>query len=303
MKNGFVWQDTDGNDIQAHGGCILKHNGIYYWYGESYDYINGEATVSNNGVMCYSSKDLLSWKKEGMVLAVFTDRIWFEHNLYYKNKIQRPKVIYNENRNKFMMYFHSDNLYYTRGAVGIAECDTPNGKFNFIGSIQPHFRPSHDMTVFVDGKSQFLINSSDNNACVRISPISENGLSFCYNYSVAVDEIAGKPTREAPVVFKNDGKYYLFTSACTGWLPNESKCMVSNTLSGEWSDLGNICVGENSSTTFMSQGAFAFEYKNQTIIMLDRWNPQQLNKSGYVWLELSYKNGNPILCWQDEFIP
>ena len=33
-KNGYIWQDIDGNDIQAHGGCIINHNGIYYWYGE-----------------------------------------------------------------------------------------------------------------------------------------------------------------------------------------------------------------------------------------------------------------------------
>ena len=33
MKNGSIWQDTEGRDIQAHGGCILPHNGRYYWYG------------------------------------------------------------------------------------------------------------------------------------------------------------------------------------------------------------------------------------------------------------------------------
>jgi hypothetical protein len=31
MKNGQIWQDVDGNDIQAHGGCILEHEGSYYW--------------------------------------------------------------------------------------------------------------------------------------------------------------------------------------------------------------------------------------------------------------------------------
>ena len=32
---GGVWRDTGGNPINAHGGCILFHNGVYYWYGEA----------------------------------------------------------------------------------------------------------------------------------------------------------------------------------------------------------------------------------------------------------------------------
>lgn len=35
MKNGQMWKDTDGNNIQAHGGCIIEYDDIYYWYGEN----------------------------------------------------------------------------------------------------------------------------------------------------------------------------------------------------------------------------------------------------------------------------
>src|ERR1035441_1261580 len=31
---GDVWRDTDGQAINAHGGGILLHEGVYYWYGE-----------------------------------------------------------------------------------------------------------------------------------------------------------------------------------------------------------------------------------------------------------------------------
>ena len=34
-KNGSTWYDTDGELIQAHGGMILEHEGMYYWYGEN----------------------------------------------------------------------------------------------------------------------------------------------------------------------------------------------------------------------------------------------------------------------------
>jgi len=31
---GDVWPDTKGNVINAHGGGILYHEGVYYLYGE-----------------------------------------------------------------------------------------------------------------------------------------------------------------------------------------------------------------------------------------------------------------------------
>lgn len=64
---GEVWNDTDGNPINAHGGGILYHEGTYYWYGE---YKKGKTILPEwatwecyrtdvTGVSCYSSKDLL----------------------------------------------------------------------------------------------------------------------------------------------------------------------------------------------------------------------------------------------------
>ena len=34
IRPGEVWNDTDGNPINAHGGGMLYHEGTYYWYGE-----------------------------------------------------------------------------------------------------------------------------------------------------------------------------------------------------------------------------------------------------------------------------
>ena len=82
MKNGQIWQDTDGNDIQAHGGCIIKHEGVYYWYGEhkggeTYTtYLVSGAAVNRVdviGISCYSSTDLVNWKYEGLALEANKD--------------------------------------------------------------------------------------------------------------------------------------------------------------------------------------------------------------------------------------
>ena len=86
QKNEFfrpkeVWNDTEGNPINAHGGGILYHKGTYYWYGE---YKVGKTVLPSDatweryrtdvtGVSCYSSKDLLNWKFEGVALKAITD--------------------------------------------------------------------------------------------------------------------------------------------------------------------------------------------------------------------------------------
>ena len=78
---GEVWKDTDGNPINAHGGGLLYHDGTYYWYGE---YKKGKTILPEwatwecyrtdvTGVGCYSSKDLLNWKFEGIVLPAVKD--------------------------------------------------------------------------------------------------------------------------------------------------------------------------------------------------------------------------------------
>ena len=34
FENGKVWLNDAGVPIQAHGGCIIPHGGMWYWYGE-----------------------------------------------------------------------------------------------------------------------------------------------------------------------------------------------------------------------------------------------------------------------------
>ena len=54
MKNGTCWTDDRGELIQAHGGMILEHEGVYYWYGEHKGAPNvpGTRRVDVIGVSC-----------------------------------------------------------------------------------------------------------------------------------------------------------------------------------------------------------------------------------------------------------
>ena len=99
---GEIWLDADGKPIQAHGGGVIHVDGVYYWFGENKDTPNnpGKTRVDVIGMSCYSSRDLLNWKNEGVVLpAVPGDP---GHDLHPGNVAERPKVIFNRRTGKYV---------------------------------------------------------------------------------------------------------------------------------------------------------------------------------------------------------
>lgn len=127
---GAIWRDDQGNHINAHGGGIIHHEGTYYWYGE---HRPNSGFITEEGVTCYSSKDLYNWKNEGVVLKVSED----ENSPIVKGCIiERPKVIFNEKTNKFVMYFHLElkEQGYAAARYGLAVSDSPIGPFTYIKS-------------------------------------------------------------------------------------------------------------------------------------------------------------------------
>ena len=65
---GELWLDTAGNPIQAHGGSVLFHEGVYYWYGENKEKTDGKNGIWHYGVRCYRSTDLYNWTDCGLII-------------------------------------------------------------------------------------------------------------------------------------------------------------------------------------------------------------------------------------------
>lgn len=72
----------------------------------------------------------------------------------------------------------------------------------------------------------------------------ELGEDFC---------ISSTDSREGPAMFKYRGKYYLITSGCTGWAPNQAAYSVADSPLGPWKRVGDPCIGDTSKTTFDTQ--------------------------------------------------
>ena len=99
---GAIWPDTNGVHINAHGGGMLTHDGVTYWFGEHK--IEGRAgNKALVGVHCYASQDLYNWEDMGIALEVSDDP---ESDIVKGCVLERPKVIYNATTGTFVMWFH-----------------------------------------------------------------------------------------------------------------------------------------------------------------------------------------------------
>uniref|UniRef100_UPI00319E3849 glycoside hydrolase family 43 protein n=2 Tax=Bacteroides TaxID=816 RepID=UPI00319E3849 len=307
IRSGEIWLDTDGNPINAHGSGLLYHDGTYYWYGE---YKQGETILPDwatwecyrtdvTGVSCYSSKDLLNWKFEGIVLPAIKDDP--KHDLHPSKVLERPKVIYNEKTKKFVMWAHVESADYSKAAAGVAISDSPTGQFTYLGNFRPNDAMSRDQTLFVDDDGRaYQFYSSENNQTMYISLLTDDYLKPSGRFT---RNFIGQ-SREAPAVFKYKGKYYLLTSGCTGWDPNKAELAVADSVMGEWKTIGNPCTGTDADKTFYAQSTYVQQVggkKDAYIAMFDRWNKKNLKDSRYVWLPVSLEEGKITIPWHEEW--
>lgn len=331
---GEIWLDTDGNLINAHGGGILYVNGVYFWYGEIKEgetYLPacnsswGGTRVDVVGVSCYSSKDLYNWKYEGNVLPASSDP---SSDLYTKKVVERPKVIYNAETKKYVMWMHIDSMDYAEAKSGVAVSDSPTGPFAYIGSFRPDAgvwpinitdeekeetnqplvrdfnggQMARDMTLFIDddGKA-YQFYSSEENQTMHISELTDDYLSPSGKY---MRVFIGR-SMEAPAVFKHNGKYYFIASGCTGWDPNAARSAVADSIWGLWEELSNPCQGVNADKTFFGQSTFVLPVqgkKDTYIFVADRWNKDDLKESRYIWLPIKFdQQGKIVIEWQDKW--
>ena len=329
FRPGERWLDDQGNDINAHGGGVLFHAGVYYWYGEAKEgrtYVTaankswGGTRVVAGGVTCYSSTNLSMWKNEGTVLPSVSDEP--SHDLHCEKVIERPKVIYNATTKKFVMWLHQDSADYAAARSGVAVSDRPTGPFKYLGSFRPNAgvwpinvtqedkRPgpknalardfkggqmARDMTLFVDddGKA-YQFYSSEENVTMHVSQLTDDYLKPSGKYArILVDR-----SMEAPAVFKRAGKYYLIASGCTAWDPNAARSAVADNIFGPWTELENPCRGADADKTFYSQSTFVLPVQGRAdvfIAMFDRWKQWDLAASRYVWLPLRFEDDAPVI--------
>ncbi|MBR0361406.1 MAG: family 43 glycosylhydrolase, partial [Paraprevotella sp.] len=111
----------------------------------------------------------------------------------------------------------------------------------------PGGQMSRDMTVYVDddGKA-YHIYSAEENLTLNIAELTDDYLDYTGDFI----RIAPGGHNEAPTIFKRNGMYWMITSGCTGWDPNEARMFTSSSIWGPWEQLPSPFVGEHSEKTF-----------------------------------------------------
>ncbi|WP_052446651.1 glycoside hydrolase family 2 TIM barrel-domain containing protein [Candidatus Soleaferrea massiliensis] len=197
---------------------------------------------------------------------------------------------------------------------------------------------ARDMTLFKDDDgTAYIVYSSEENRTMYASRLNENytGISadpdfIGMDYETANVEYAnsGAPgipasssttdinaadfsrivyngSREAPAIFKYQGKYYMVTSALSGWAPNKAKYHVADSMFGPWTDMGDPCIGDTEGNTFYTQSTYVLPYdaaNGKFIYIGDRWNELNLKDSRHIWLPIQLKEDNKIsISWYDEW--
>lgn len=274
IKNGAMWKDSDGKDVQAHAAGFVQLNDRYYMIGED------RTQQWNPDVNMYSSKDLVNWRFERKIIENGVTH----PDLGTSRMIERPKILYNAKTGRFVVWCHWEAGNYGASEAGVFYSDTINAPYKFHSGSRPMGIKSRDCNVYVD----------DNGTAYFISTTSENTnlglfrLSDDYLTPVEHTSLFNGQRREAPAIVKHEGRYYMLSSACSGWDPNTCKLSYTDNLTSGWSglsDVGNkIAYDTQAASILKVEGSKATTY----LYVGDRWQDPGLPESKTIIFPISF---------------
>ena len=160
---------------------------------------------------------------------------------------------------------------------------------------------ARDMQLFVDDDGKgYHIYSSEDNLTLQIAELSDDYLSHTGKYI----RIAPAGHNEAPAIFKKDGTYWMITSGCTGWAPNEARMFSAPSIWGPWTQHPNPCMGDDADLTFHGQSTYVLPIpgkKDAFMFMADNWRPEHPSDARYIWLPILFRDGTPVIKWFDSW--
>jgi hypothetical protein len=343
---GGLWLDNNGVHINAHGGGMLYQNDTYYWFGEHKTEGKGgnRANVgvhcysSNNlmdwtdeGIALKMSEDTTSLLVAGCILerpkVIYNELtkkyvMWFHHELKDQGyDAAMTGLAISDTPSGPYEYIRS-----LRPNAGIWPMNFPDSSKEIKTRLDDLERGSEewkawskeggylrrdfeggqmcrDMALFIDVDDRaYHMASSEENQTLHIRELTDDYQDFTGKYVRVLP--AGR--NEGPAIFRKDGKYYMITSGLTGWKPNPGKSAMADSIMGEWTALGNPCIGteEEENTTFESQSTYAIDMDGKGkryILMADRWRPENAIDGRYVWIQIDFDENNPILKWENVF--
>ena len=277
IKNGLPHYTDNRATVQAHAPGFVRVGDIWYMCGED------RTSQWNPDVNLYSSIDLVNWKFEKKIIqnGVTTAE------LGSSRMIERPKLLYNSKTGKYVVWCHYESGDYSASEAACFECDSINGAYKYIWSGRPMGIKSRDCNVFQDNDgTAYFISTTEENQHLGLFRLSDD-----YHEAVEHTQLFAWQSREAPAIVRVGDTYFMFSSACSGWDPNQCKLSYTSNLQTGWSSLSDI----GNSISYDTQAAAILEIKGTKattyLYVGDRWQDPGLTESKIIMFPITF-NGN-----------
>jgi len=287
IVNGQMWLDNDDYNVQAHGAGFLKVGDTWYMIGED------RSESWNPDVNMYSSKDLVHWKFEGKIIENGVT-----HPELGKSRfIERPKLLYCKKTGQYVVWCHWEGRNYGASEAAVFYSDNITGPYKFHWGGRPLGIKSRDCNVFQDDDgTAYFISTTNENQDLGLFRLSDDYLEPVEHTVLFPGE-----RREAPAIVRVGDMYFMFSSACTGWDPNQCKMSYSKSLKEGWSPLEN--VGDR--IAFDTQAASVlriFGEKQTTYLYVgDRWMDPTLPESKTIIFPISFDGTKCDFTYSQQF--
>lgn len=287
ITNGNLWITADGDTVQAHAPGFLKIKDTWYMVGED------RSREWRPDVNLYSSRDLQNWSFEKKIIA----NGGTSPDLGSTRMIERAKLLYNKKTKRYVVWCHWESSNYGASEAACFSSDRIDGTYRLEWSGRPLGIKSRDCNVFVDTDgTAYFISTTEENQHLGLFRLSDDYLSI-----VEHTQLFPWQRREAPAIVKLDQKYFMFSSACTGWAPNQCKLSWSHDLKTGWSTLENI--GDDKA--FRTQPAAILEIKGSKdttyLYVGDRWKDPNLAQSKTIIFPITFTNTSCKFQYIDRF--
>ncbi len=277
IRNGQPWYDTQGNPVQAHGGNFLIEDGIVYMVGEDRSY------SWHPDVNLYHSRDMEIWEYDGKIIenGVTTPE------LGTTRMIERPKLLHCPKTGRYVIWCHYEASDYSASEVGVFSSEHITGPYRLEWCGRPLGIKSRDCNVFVDDDgTAYFISTIEENQHLGLFRLSDDYIS-----PLECTVLMRGLRREAPAIVRVDSLYYMLSSACTGWDPNQCMLSTSNSLTEGWSPL--VPVGDKIAYDTQASSILTLRKgrRTQYLYVGDRWKDPDLPQSKIILIPIDLKDG------------
>jgi len=145
ILSGSLLRLPRGQRLNVDKGSHGMHPDTFMWYGE-HDHFSMQVS---GAVMACSTHDFVTWRNEGAMVH-YTNLTDMVNGPTGPLHIEKPKVLYNNSTQKYVMWMIIDNGVRELGMAGVAASDYPNGPFEFVRSLYPDGNQTRDQTLFQD---------------------------------------------------------------------------------------------------------------------------------------------------------